>query len=71
LNLKHFVTWKVSVKELEEIIEKLKETPCMSIPLDDNVELILTLKNNPLIIDNVITTRFDSTNDTPWQWVSI
>lgn len=71
MNLKHFVTWKVSVKELEEIIEKLKETPCMSIPLDDNVELILTLKNNPLIIDNVITTRFDSTNDTPWQWVSI
>lgn len=44
MSLKHFVMWRVTIKELEELIEMLKETPLISFPLD-NVELAIVLKD--------------------------
>jgi len=44
MTLKHFVTWKVSIKELEELTAQLKDCPCVSLSIDGDVELIIKRK---------------------------
>lgn len=44
MSLKHFVTWKVSIRELKHIIQKLKETPAISLPITQDVELLIILQ---------------------------
>ena len=41
MTLIHFVRWTTSVKDLEDIIKKLKEHPVMSLSIDEDVELVI------------------------------
>ena len=62
MSVKHFVTWEVSIDELEDIIKKLKETPLMSIPLDETTELLIRLST----IQTVTTITTTANTDTQY-----
>lgn len=64
MNLKHFVTWDVTIEELKEIAEHLKECPIISIPLTDDVELTIRLKE----LKKVKITSCNFTSDGDWHW---
>ena len=44
MTLKHFVTWEVSIKELREIVEQLRENSVLSLAIGEDVELIIKRK---------------------------
>ena len=60
MNLKHFVRWKVRSEELIVLAKSLKETPCVSIPIDEDVELMLILDEDNIVEYDPITVNTTS-----------
>jgi len=47
MSLQGRITWKINVHALKQIAKDLEKTPTISIPLNDNLELLIKRKHYP------------------------